>query len=147
MIGGNFRLDALQAAVILIKLKHLDAWTAARQANARTYRCFFEEAGLAQVKLPLEREERHIYNQFVIAVPEGRDDLRNALTSAGIGSEVYYPVPLHLQKCFAYLGHRPGDFPVAEWAAHHTLALPIYPELTEGQQRYVVATIAGFLGR
>jgi dTDP-4-amino-4,6-dideoxygalactose transaminase len=144
-IGGNFRLDALQAAVILIKLKHLDAWTAGRQKNARTYRRLFQDVGLeGQVKLPLERETRHIYNQFVIEVPEGRDELRAALARAEIGSEVYYPVPLHLQQCFAYLGYRPGDFPAAERAARRTLALPVYPELTEAQQAYVVETIAAF---
>lgn len=147
-IGGNFRLDALQAAVILVKLKYLDDWTRARQKNAETYRRLFQGAGLeTRIKLPLEKEDRHIYNQFVIEVPGHRDELRGALNQAGIGSEVYYPVPLHLQQCFAYLGYGPGDFPVAERAARDTLALPIYPELTEGQQRYVVKTVEAFFER
>ncbi len=145
VIGGNFRLDALQAAVIQVKLRHLDGWTRARQQNAAFYRRLFRDAGLTQkVKLPLEREDRHIYNQFVIEVAERRDELRAALDQAGVGSEVYYPVPLHLQECFAYLGHGAGDFPAAERAARCTLALPVYPELSESQQRHVVETIAAF---
>ena len=144
-IGGNFRLDALQAAVILVKLNYLDQWTRARQDNAGTYRRLFETVGLGdRVKLPIEGQGRHIYNQFVIEVAQRRDELRAALNAAGIGSEVYYPVPLHLQECFAYLGHGAGDFPVAEQAAGHTLALPIYPELTQDQQSYVVETVAAF---
>jgi dTDP-4-amino-4,6-dideoxygalactose transaminase len=144
-VGGNFRLDALQAAIIRVKLDHLDQWTRARQENARTYRRLVEAAGIGdRIVLPVEREDRHIYNQFVIRVDDGRDELRAALNAAGIGSEIYYPVPLHLQECFAYLGYDHGDFPEAEKAAQTTLALPIYPELTEAQQGYVVETIQAF---
>ena len=111
LIGGNFRLDALQAAVILVKLNYLDQWTRARQDNARTYRRLFEAVGLGdRVKLPIEGQGRHIYNQFVIEVAERRDELRAALNAAGIGSEVYYPVPLHLQECFRLSGAWRGGF-------------------------------------
>jgi dTDP-4-amino-4,6-dideoxygalactose transaminase len=145
IIGGNFRLDALQAAIVSIKLKHLDTWTEGRRHNAAVYRKLMQAAGMdAVVTLPLEKESRHIYNQFVIAVEEKRDQLRAFLQEAGIGTEVYYPVPLHLQKCFAGLGCRVGDFPVAERAARQTLALPIYPELTEDQQAFTVEKIAQF---
>ncbi|KPJ78400.1 MAG: transcriptional regulator [Deltaproteobacteria bacterium SG8_13] len=146
-IGGNFRLDALQAAVVAVKLKYLDDWTAARQKNADTYRRLFAEAGLASVQLPEEKQNRHIYNQFVIRAPGQRDELRQYLQKNGVGSEVYYPVPLHLQDCFSYLQYREGDFPVAEQAARQTLALPIYPELTEDQQTYVVEKIREFYDR
>ena len=146
MIGGNFRLDALQAAIVSVKLKYLDQWTLARQQTARRYRELFVDSGLGEtVSLPAEREERHIYNQFVIQVPGSRDALKQHLSEAGIGSEVYYPVPLHLQDCFQDLGYRQGDFPVAENAAQSTLALPIYPELTDDQQAYVVEKIKAFL--
>jgi dTDP-4-amino-4,6-dideoxygalactose transaminase len=145
LIGGNFRLDALQAAVVGIKLKYLDQWTQQRQANARRYRTLFAEAGLkTRIRLPVEKENRHIYNQFVIQVDGCRDEFRQYLTQAGVGHEVYYPLPLHLQECFASLGYRQGDFPVAETAARRTLALPIYPELTESRQQYVVETINAF---
>ena len=144
-IGGNFRLDALQAAIVSIKLKYLDDWTAGRRKNAAAYRDLFQSSGLEQVvKLPLETQARHIYNQFVIAVPDKRDALRAFLQEAGIGTEVYYPVPLHLQACFADLDYRNGDFPAAEQAARTTLALPIFPELTRDQQAYTVETIARF---
>jgi dTDP-4-amino-4,6-dideoxygalactose transaminase len=144
-IGGNFRLDAIQAAIVSVKLKHLDGWTEARQKNAERYAKLFREAGLDEkIKLPVQKESRHIYNQFVIEVPEKRDDLRDHLNNAGIGNEVYYPVPLHLQECFAYLGYREGDMPVSEHAALHTIALPIYPELTEDMQAYVVEKIKEF---
>ncbi|MDP3284070.1 MAG: DegT/DnrJ/EryC1/StrS family aminotransferase [Desulfobacterales bacterium] len=148
-IGGNFRLDAIQAAVVSVKLKYLDGWTGARQKNAQRYEKLFAEAGFDQkidkkIKLPVQKESRHIYNQFVIEVPEKRDDLRDHLNNAGIGNEVYYPVPLHLQECFAYLGYREGDMPVSEHAALHTIALPIYPELTEDMQAYVVEKIRKF---
>ncbi|MDP2861467.1 MAG: DegT/DnrJ/EryC1/StrS family aminotransferase [Desulfobacterales bacterium] len=144
-IGGNFRLDAIQAAIVSVKLKHLDGWTGARQKNAQRYAKLFEEAGLdKKIKLPVQKEGRHIYNQFVIEVPEKRDDLRDHLNNAGIGNEVYYPVPLHLQECFAYLGYRKGDMPVSEHAALQTIALPIYPELTEDMQAYVVEKIREF---
>ena len=145
IVGGNFRLDALQAAVVSVKLSYLDRWTDARRKNAATYRSLFDTAGLGdRVKLPVEKEDRHIFNQFVIQVPGERDALRSALKDAGIGSEVYYPVPLHLQECFSDLGYARGDFPVAEHAAEHTFALPIYPELSEDQQKYVVETITKF---
>ena len=144
-IGGNFRLDALQAAIVSVKLKYLDGWTRARQKNAERYRNLFEEAGLSEtIKLPAEKESRHIYNQFVIEVSEKRDELRNHLTSAGIGTEVYYPVPLHLQECFSYLGYKKGEMPASEYAALNTIALPVYPELTEDMQGYVVEQIKKF---
>jgi dTDP-4-amino-4,6-dideoxygalactose transaminase len=147
-VGGNFRLDALQAAVVSIKLKYLDAWTWKRQQNAARYRELFESAGLMdRVRLPLENQSRHIYNQFVIRVSEGRDELRRFLSEAGVGNEIYYPVPLHLQACFSDLGYRPGDLPESEKAAQTTLALPIYPDLTEDQQAYVVDRISAFYKR
>lgn len=144
IIGGNFRLDALQAAIVSVKLKHLDGWTAARQGNANRYRELFTSAGLDNIKLPVESQGRHIYNQFVISVPKKRDDLRLFLQEAEIGTEVYYPVTMHLQECFSYLSYKKGDFPISEHAASHTLALPIYPELTEDQQAYVVDKIKEF---
>ncbi|MBN2126557.1 MAG: DegT/DnrJ/EryC1/StrS family aminotransferase [Deltaproteobacteria bacterium] len=145
LIGGNFRLDALQAAVLNVKLRYLDAWTAKRIQNAERYRGLFSGAGLEEIVLPLEKERRHIYNQFVIRVPKGRDELKAFLQDQGIGAEIYYPVPLHIQDCFTYLGYRPGDFPVSMEAASTTLALPIYPELTANQQAYVVEKIVEFL--
>jgi len=148
VIGGNFRLDALQAAIVGAKLPHLDAWTAGRQANAQRYRRLFQEAGLVEqglVVLPAEiPERRHIYNQFVVRVPR-RDELRKHLTDQGIGTEIYYPVPLHLQECFRYLGYGEGDCPESEAAARDTVALPIYPELTGEQIRYVVDCTGRFL--
>ena len=145
MVGGNFRLDALQAAIVLVKLKYLDDWTAGRQQNAAKYRRLFAEAGLEEfVELPLEKESRHIYNQFVLKVSGDRDQLRQSLAESGIGTEVYYPVALHMQECFADLGYREGDFPVAEEAARQGLALPIYPELTDDQLEYVVKQIGKF---
>jgi dTDP-4-amino-4,6-dideoxygalactose transaminase len=141
-IGGNFRLDALQAAVLRVKLPHLDRWTEARRTNARHYDELFAAAGLAS-KLGLPRELpgfRHIFNQYIVRVPE-RDRVRGYLTEQGIGTEIYYPVPFHLQECFAALGHGTGDFPHAEEAAQTTLALPIYGELTIQQQQAVVAAI------
>jgi dTDP-4-amino-4,6-dideoxygalactose transaminase len=142
-IGGNFRLDALQAAVLRVKLPHLAGWSAGRRANADRYRRLFAAAGLDRaVMLPVAPADRgHIYNQFVVRVPR-RDEVRARLTEAGIGTEIYYPVPFHLQECFASLGHRRGDFPQAEAAAATTLALPIYAELTEEQQAAVVAALA-----
>ncbi len=144
-IGGNFRLDALQAAIVSIKLKHLDTWTAGRQANAERYRRMFEDEGLTDyIKVPVEKHDRHIYNQFVIEIPGERDQLKDFLLKNNIGCEIYYPVPLHLQACFSYLGYKTGDFPHAEYAAGHSLAIPVYPELTEPQQSYVVETIKAF---
>lgn len=145
LIGGNFRLDALQAAIVSVKLKYLDGWTQSRQKNAGTYRTLFKNAGLSDfVKLPVERENRHIYNQFVIRVNKRRDDLRMFLNDAGIGTEIYYPVPMHLQECFSDLNYKKGDFPAAEHAAIQSLALPIYPELSDDQQEYVVDKIKDF---
>jgi len=145
VIGGNFRIDELQAAVLRVKLKYLDGWTEGRQRNAAYYDAAFADAGLGE-KLrtpPAVAGYRHIFNQYVVRA-QNRDALRARLTERGIGSEIYYPVPLHLQKCFAYLNHHAGDFPHSERAAAETLALPIYPELNEAQLTHVVATIAEF---
>jgi dTDP-4-amino-4,6-dideoxygalactose transaminase len=145
IVGGNFRLDALQAAIVSVKLKYLDQWTQMRQENAQTYRELFLRADLGDaISLPEEPEDRHIYNQFVIQVAEHRDALKRHLLDAGIGTEIYYPVPLHLQECFKDLDYRQGDFPNAEKAAQSTLALPIYPELTQSQQAYVVDQVKAF---
>ncbi|ACU91331.1 DegT/DnrJ/EryC1/StrS family aminotransferase [Desulfomicrobium baculatum] len=137
-IGGNFRLDTLQAAVVLAKLKYLDAWTVARQEHARVYR----ESGLSEnrIMLPKECMDRHIYNQFVIRCQD-RDGLKRHLADKDIGTEVYYPLPLHLQECFAYLGYSQGAFPQAELAAQESLALPIDPLLSAAMLEYVVFTI------
>jgi dTDP-4-amino-4,6-dideoxygalactose transaminase len=145
-VGLNSRLDGFQGAVLRVKLPHLEGWTERRRENATIYRELFTDAGLIeQVTLPVERDNcRHIYNQYVIRVPNRRDDLRAYLTEQGIGTDIYYPVPLHLQECFAYLGYREGDLPESERAALETLALPIYPELRREQQEYVVAKIAEF---
>ncbi|MBM3752328.1 MAG: DegT/DnrJ/EryC1/StrS family aminotransferase [Acidimicrobiia bacterium] len=144
-VGGNFRLDELQAAVLRVKLPHLDAWTKARQTNAARYRALFTDRGLDKIDgvvLPVERSDRsHIYNQFVIRVPK-RDAVKAHLQASGIGCEVYYPVPFHLQECFQHLGYAQGAFPEAEAAANNSLALPIYGELTEAQQAEVVDAIA-----
>jgi len=139
IIGGNFRLDAIQAAVVSAKLPYLDQWTAARQRNAATYDRLFAEAGLG-IGLPKVATDRHIFNQYVVRLPE-RDQIQNDLKKRGIGTEVYYPVPMHVQDCFAYLGHKAGDFPESERAAHETLALPVHPELTPEQARYVVECV------
>jgi len=157
VIGGNFRLDAIQAAVLRVKLKYLDEWTAARQRNAATYRRLFAEAGLSlkaaiggdlataqSVVLPYETDNcRHIYNQFVIRSGR-REALMAHLKERKIGTEIYYPVPMHLQECFTGLGHKAGDFPDSERAAAESLAVPIYPELTEAMQDAVVKAIADF---
>lgn len=162
LVGGNFRLDSLQAAVVLAKLPFLDGWTTGRQNNAQRYDKLFADSGLrvadsgaypgkrwqlgTHVFLPRWSEGRHIYNQYVIRVRE-RDPLKTFLLDKGIVTEVYYPIPLHLQECFAYLGHQAGDFPESESAAKETLALPIYPELTDEQARYVVDAIKEFFAR
>ena len=144
LVGANFRIDAMQAAVLRVKLPHLQSWSDARRANAARYRALFADAGLAEVILPVEAPDRtHIYNQFVIRVP-GRDRLKKHLDAAGIGTEIYYPVPFHMQQCFADLGYKAGAFPVAEAAASSSLALPIYPELTAAQQACVVGAIRNF---
>jgi dTDP-4-amino-4,6-dideoxygalactose transaminase len=145
LIGGNFRLDELQAAVLNVKLSRLDEWTAARQRNAAYYDRAFAAAGLQdEVRTPwAQPRARHIYNQYVVRVRD-RDGLRRHLAEKRVGTEIYYPVPLHLQQCFAYLGYGAGAFPQAERAAGETLALPIYPELGERELQYVVDSIAGF---
>jgi dTDP-4-amino-4,6-dideoxygalactose transaminase len=143
VIGGNFRLDTLQAAVLRVKLKYLPGWTEARRRNAARYRKYFSEAGLIEeIALP-EDSAGHIYNQFVIRCTR-RDQLQNYLKTRGVGTEVYYPIPLHMQKCFADLGYKEGDFPRAETAAREALALPIYPELSKQQQHYIVDEIKAF---
>jgi dTDP-4-amino-4,6-dideoxygalactose transaminase len=151
VVGGNFRLDALQAVIVSAKLPHLDSWTAGRQRNAATYDRLFSEAGLTnpadgspKVVLPKVVEDRHIFNQYVIRVPR-RDALQAFLKNQGVGTEIYYPVPMHIQECFAYLGYKAGDFPNSEAAASETLALPIYAELAEEQLHYVVECIQQFL--
>jgi dTDP-4-amino-4,6-dideoxygalactose transaminase len=143
-IGGNFRLDAIQAAILLVKLKYLDVWTKERQAKAGLYRKVFREKDLRGVSLPREKQKRHTYNQFVIRVESERDALKNYLKAHGVGCEVYYPTPLHIQACFSHLGYRREDFPVSVEAAEKTLALPIYPELSEEQIAYVVDMIDKF---
>jgi dTDP-4-amino-4,6-dideoxygalactose transaminase len=145
VIGGNFRIDELQAAVLRVKLKYLDGWTKARQRNAAFYDAAFAAAEFAgQVVTPQAAENgRHIFNQYVVRV-RNRDALKEFLAERGIGTEIYYPVPLHLQKCFAYLNHVSGDFPESERAAVETLALPIYPELEQAQLDAVVAAVAEY---
>lgn len=160
-IGGNFRLDAIQAAVVSAKLPHLDQWTAARQRNASRYNQLFANSGLRvaetsspdarrrltiedpQVLLPKVTTGRHIFNQYVIRISQ-RDRLKTALQQKGVGTEVYYPIPLHLQECFAPLGYAVGAFPQSEIAAQESLALPVYPELSEPQLRYVIECIREF---
>jgi len=156
VVGANFRMDALQAAILRVKAPHLAAWTDARRANAATYRELFGAAGLgglirdqiaSQILLPVETPGcRHIYNQFVIRTPH-RDALKRHLDAEGIGNEIYYPVPFHLQPCFADLGYAAGAFPHAERAAAESLAIPIYGELTRAQQERVVSAIGAFVHR
>jgi dTDP-4-amino-4,6-dideoxygalactose transaminase len=149
--GWNSRLDAIQAAVLRVKLKYLESWNEERRRHAATYNHLFAEARLAApaavnapVQLPATSEAaHHIYHQYVIRAHR-RDELRQFLTARQIGTEIYYPIPLHLQPCFAYLGYREGDFPEAERAAKEVLALPMFPELTEDEQRLVVQSIADF---
>jgi dTDP-4-amino-4,6-dideoxygalactose transaminase len=145
IIGGNFRLDALQAGVLNVKLKYLNEWTGARRKNAADYDAMLEKAGLVpdKVTLPTRVDPGHIFNQYVIKVQD-RDGLKASLLANDIGTEIYYPVPLHLQECFADLGGKEGDCPVAEAAADSTLALPIYPELSREQKEFVAETIANF---
>jgi dTDP-4-amino-4,6-dideoxygalactose transaminase len=146
VVGANFRMDAIQAAVLRVKAPRLAAWTEGRRANAARYRTLFGAAGLDRlVSLPVEPPDRHhIFNQFVIRTPE-RDALKRHLDERGIGNEIYYPVPFHLQPCFSHLGHRRGDFPHAERAAAESLAIPVYAELTLDQQECVVSTVAEFV--
>ncbi len=161
MIGGNFRLDAIQAGVISVKLPHLDKWSEGRRKNAALYTKLFVEAGLSEETGRLEYDDKnkvllpkavyqsdslknyHIYNQFVIRV-EKRDELRAFITEKNIGNEIYYPVPFHLQECFSDLGYKKGDFPIAEMCADTSIALPIYPELKDEQITYVVEMIKEF---
>ncbi len=154
-VGGNFRLDALQAAVLAVKLPHLAAWSAARLERASDYRAAFDRAGLlAKVILPAEPyadlglRDHHIYHQYVIRVPGGdRDALKAHLTTRGIGCAIYYPLALHQQECFRNLGYREGDFPAAEAAARESLALPVFPELTRVEQEEVVGAVAEYFER
>jgi len=146
LVGGNFRLDAIQAAIVCAKLPHLDGWTAARRRNAALYGELLAAAGVtpAAVTPPSVVTDRHVFNQYVIR-STARDRLKAHLQLRGIATEVYYPVPLHLQECFAYLGHQSGAFPESERGATETLALPIHPELSVEQLRYVVAAIRDFV--
>jgi dTDP-4-amino-4,6-dideoxygalactose transaminase len=148
VVGANFRMDALQAAILRVKAPHLAAWTEGRRRNAGRYRELFTEAGVTdRVRLPDERPDRlHIFNQFVIRVAD-RDGLRRHLDARGVSTEVYYPVPFHLQPCFASLGYARGAFPRAERAAETSLALPIYGELTDAQLHAVVDGVASFVDR
>ncbi|HEX2786861.1 MAG TPA: DegT/DnrJ/EryC1/StrS family aminotransferase [Ignavibacteria bacterium] len=163
IIGGNFRIDAIQAAVLNVKLPHLQSWTDGRQKNAEKYTKLFIENGLAETEgktsfdaknkvllpKPVYKDSSvknyHIYNQYVIRV-EDREGVRKFLTDNNIGNEIYYPVPFHLQECFQYLGYKKGDFPVAEFCADSSLAIPIYPELTDEQINYTVSKIKEFIG-
>ena len=146
MVGGNFRLDALQAAILLVKLKYLDRWSAGRQENARRYDKLFAPLAPAIVTPTVRDGCRHIYNQYTLRVPN-RDELRTHLSEHSIGTEIYYPVPLHLQECFKDLGYKEGDCPHSEAAAKSVLSIPIYPELTPEQQEYVVDTIGNYVKR
>jgi dTDP-4-amino-4,6-dideoxygalactose transaminase len=144
-VGANFRMDALQAAILGVKAPHLAAWTAARRANAARYESLFRRAGLDDVVLPIEPAGRtHTFNQFVIRTSD-RDGLRRYLADRGVGTEVYYPVPFHLQPCFAGLGYSAGALPHAERAARESLAIPIYGELSLEQQEFVVSSVAEFV--
>jgi dTDP-4-amino-4,6-dideoxygalactose transaminase len=145
-IGINSRLDSIQAAILLVKFKYLEKWTGARQRKAEKYRELFQDLlpFIVGLRLPsIQYENRHIFNQYVIRVPK-RDQLRKFLIEEGIGTDIYYPLPLHLQECYSFLKHRRGDFPASERASEETLALPIYPELTEEQQDMVVDRIKAF---
>lgn len=147
-VGINSRLDALQAAVLQVKLKYLDQWTEGRRRNAERYRSLFTDAKLLdRVTLPPTAQGNfHVYNQYTVKVTK-RDELRNFLKDKGVGSEVYYPLPMHLQNCYRDLGHQKGSFPVSERAAEEVISLPIYAELTEDQQAYVVQMIQEFYRR
>lgn len=148
MIGGNFRLDALQAVVLDIKLKYLDEWTAGRQKNADYYDAGIKSRGLSnKVKTPVRLDGyRHIFNQYILQVDK-RDSLVEYMKERNIGCEIYYPVTFNNQECFKYLGYKQGDFPAAEKAADKTLAIPIYPELSAEQKDYILDTIADFFSR
>ena len=146
-VGFNSRLDTLQAAVLRVKLPHLDSWSEARRERAGIYTRLLADAGLNELVTPpfVREDARHIFHQYIIRVPAShRDSLIEHLKASGVGTKVYYPVPLHMQECFSYLGYREGDFPESERAARETLALPMFPELTLEQQTYVVETIGRF---
>jgi dTDP-4-amino-4,6-dideoxygalactose transaminase len=143
-LGTNSRLDALQAAILRVKLRHLDRWSEARAKNAELYHRLFE--GSRAGRPYHDPRARHIYNQYVIRAPQ-RDELKQFLAERGVTTEIYYPIPLHLQPCFALLGYRPGDMPQAELAARETLALPIFPELGEERIRHVAQTVREFVDR
>jgi dTDP-4-amino-4,6-dideoxygalactose transaminase len=146
-VGFNSRLDTLQAAILRVKLPHLDAWSQGRRERADTYTRLLTDAELGEVVTPpfVRSDARHIFHQYVIRVPASRRDaLIEHLKQNGVGTKIYYPVPLHLQKCFAYLGYKEGDFPESERAARETLALPMFPELSFNQQTYVVETVSRF---
>jgi dTDP-4-amino-4,6-dideoxygalactose transaminase len=145
-VGINSRLDSLQAAILRVKLRHLDSWSDARRQKAARYDELFADAKLEfELTPPLVRADgRHIFHQYVVRVPNHRDELMAYLDRHGIGTRVYYPIPLHLQECFKYLGYREGDFPHSEAATRETMALPCYPEMSDEQQEYVVETIGAF---
>jgi dTDP-4-amino-4,6-dideoxygalactose transaminase len=144
-MGGNFRLDALQADVLIAKLSFLEEWTKKRRENAQKYHQLFKDSALTPfIQLPPEVFSGHVYNQYVIRVENRRDELRTFLNGKQIGCEIYYPIPLHLQDCFKSLGYKNGDFPESEKAAKVTLALPISHEVNQAQQEYVVKTIQQF---
>ena len=142
VVGCNSRLDAIQAAILLAKLKHLDRWNEARRQNAEVYNSLLADVDV--VTPYAESSNSHIYNQYVIRV-ENRDELKAFLKEKGVGTEIYYPVPLHLQECYSELGYRPGDMPVSEEASRQVLALPVYAELAREQQEQIVELIGGFL--
>ena len=146
-VGINSRLDSIQATILRVKFRYLDQWSAARRQNAQRYRQLFSDSGLLErnsVKLPAESiDSLHVYNQFVIRARD-RDRLKGSLAEKGVGTEIYYPLPLHLQVCFRNLGYNEGDFPEAERAAQQALAIPVYPELDSNAQSYIVDTIATF---
>jgi dTDP-4-amino-4,6-dideoxygalactose transaminase len=146
-VGINSRLDALQAVVLRVKLPHLDEWSNERRRNADQYNQLFSKVSLSyEVITPfIGSDGRHIFHQYVVRVPEHRDALMVHLNKCGIGTKIYYPVPLHLQECFRYLGYQAGDFPESEGAAQETFALPVYPELTDEQQGYIVGSFRGFM--
>jgi dTDP-4-amino-4,6-dideoxygalactose transaminase len=148
LVGMNSRLDALQAAILRVKLRYVNSWSAGRQRNAERYATLFKDHGLDRtVRLPQTGPNRdHIYNQYVIRVPR-RDELKAYLAERGIPSEIYYPIPLHLQRALSYLGYKPGDLPESEAASREVLALPVFPELTNEQQELVVEAIAHFYRR
>jgi dTDP-4-amino-4,6-dideoxygalactose transaminase len=148
-IGLNSRLDTIQAAILLVKFKYLEKWTKERQKRAKTYNTLFREgfSDIPGLQLPTTQyENTHVYHQYVIRVPK-RDRLRDYLLQEGIGTDIYYPLPLHLQECFSFLNHRRGEFPNSEKASEEVLALPIYPELTEDQQFFIVDRIRAFYKR